>query len=337
MSPTSPSGGCSIAKAMARAFASGRDPDLAHALLDAGLDLDVRHRIGEAGSNETRRHALLISTSSLPKRSGVTRTSLSRSSRRHSHREMDRLACRPPPRSFAAALGYSSASAFGGAFKRTFDTHPSDSGRESGRHETVWRLSTKPGAPPFGSRRRVNSIRLRVEMQLSEGGWVVLVMGVSGSGKTTIGRRLAAATGARFVDADDYHTPENLRKMSLGTALTDADRAPWLEALRGRVQRALREHEHVVLACSALKQTYRDTLRIEPARVPVVFLEGSAEMIAGRLRGRRGHFAPAALLDSQLETLEKPHDAIAIDVAAPPDEVIGTILGRLGLASPRLR
>jgi gluconokinase len=170
-------------------------------------------------------------------------------------------------------------------------------------------------------------------MQLPLGAQVVLVMGVAGSGKTTIGRGLAEATGARFIDADDYHRPENIQKMSRGEALTDADREPWLEALRAVVQGVLERGERAVLACSALKQTYRERIRVDPARMPIVLLTADPALIAARLRGRH-HFAPPELLTSQLETLELPAHAIEVDVAAPPEDIIRTLLERLG--SPRV-
>jgi carbohydrate kinase (thermoresistant glucokinase family) len=171
-------------------------------------------------------------------------------------------------------------------------------------------------------------------MQLPLGAWVVLVMGVTGSGKTTIGRGLAEATGARFIDADDYHSRENIEKMSRGEALTDADRGPWIEALRAVLQGVLDRGEHAVLACSALKREYRDRIRLDPARMPIVLLTGEPALIATRLR-RRQHFAHAALLSSQLGALEAPAHAIVVDVAAPPEAVIRTLLERLGW-SPRV-
>jgi gluconokinase len=166
-------------------------------------------------------------------------------------------------------------------------------------------------------------------MQVPLGGWVVLVMGVTGSGKTTIGRGLAEATGARFIDADDYHSPVNIEKMSRGEALSDADREPWLEALRALIQGVLARGEQAVLACSALKLAYRERIRLDPARMPIVLLTGDPALIAVRLRGRH-HFADAMLLSGQLETLERPAHAIEVDVAAPPEDVIRTVLERLG-------
>lgn len=166
-------------------------------------------------------------------------------------------------------------------------------------------------------------------LELSPDGWVLLVMGVAGSGKTTIGRGLAAALDVRFFDADDFHPPENIQKMARGEPLGDADRAPWLAALRTLVAEVLAAGGCAVLACSALKQTYRQQLRVDARRVPVVFLNGSAELIAERLRARRGHFAHESLLASQLATLEPPDDALEVDVSGAPAEVVGMILAEL--------
>ena len=166
-------------------------------------------------------------------------------------------------------------------------------------------------------------------LELPSEGWVVLVMGVAGSGKTTIGRGLAAALGVSFFDADDFHSVENIRKMARGEALGDADRAPWLAALRDRICAVLDARGCAVLACSALKQAYRKQLRVDAQRVPVVFLNGSPELIAARLRERRGHFAHESLLGSQLAALEPPADALEVDVAAPPAELVHTIVAQL--------
>jgi len=169
--------------------------------------------------------------------------------------------------------------------------------------------------------------------QLPPGGFVILVMGVAGSGKTTIGRALAAATEARFIDADDYHSPANVQKMSRGEALTDGDRAPWLAALRQVIAGVLHEGGRAVLACSALKQAYRDVLRVDEARVPLVYLRGSRALIAQRLSERQGHYASGSLLDSQLATLEAPAGALEVDVAAAPAAIVRDVLQRLGFAA----
>jgi gluconokinase len=160
---------------------------------------------------------------------------------------------------------------------------------------------------------------------------VVIVMGVAGVGKTTIGRALAKALGWRFVDADDYHSPANVEKMRAGVPLTDADRAPWLEALRGLISGALPRGESLVLACSALRGAYRERLSVDPARERWVFLQAPRELIAQRLGTRVGHFIQPSLLDSQLATLEVPADALTVDATRPPEEVVAAIRAGLGL------
>ena len=141
----------------------------------------------------------------------------------------------------------------------------------------------------------------------------VLVMGVSGSGKTTFGTALARELGWVFADADDYHPQSNREKMARGEALSDADRNPWLLRLRALIEQHLLEQQPLVLACSALKASYRDTLTSSLVGVNVVFLNGSPEVIAQRMRTRE-HFMPPSLLESQLNTLEAPKDAIVVDI-----------------------
>lgn len=158
---------------------------------------------------------------------------------------------------------------------------------------------------------------------------VVIVMGVSGSGKTTVGQRLAAALGWRFRDADDVHPPGNIAKMAAGQALTDEDREPWLALLRALLQDALVAEEELVLACSALKRSYQERLTVDPARQRWVYLEAPRELIAGRLRARRGHYMPPALLDSQLAALEVPEDALRLDASADPDTLVATLVREL--------
>lgn len=150
----------------------------------------------------------------------------------------------------------------------------------------------------------------------------VLVMGVSGSGKTSIGRGLADALDLPFVEGDEFHPPANREKMASGTPLDDDDRAPWLEALAAELARA-EDDGGTVLACSALKSAYRDTLR-EPLEGPlhVVYLDGSYELLAARLAARKGHFFPPELLASQFETLEKPRDAVYVDISRAIAEVV---------------
>jgi gluconokinase len=160
---------------------------------------------------------------------------------------------------------------------------------------------------------------------------VIVVMGVAGAGKTTVGERLAAGLGWRFLDADAFHAPESVAKMAAGTPLTDEDRAPWLERLRALILEALEAGAPLVLACSALRRTYRERLVVDPARVKLVYLHGSPELIARRLAKRRGHFMPPDLLASQYLTLEVPEDALAVDVEGAPDAVVEAIRRGLGL------
>jgi gluconokinase len=152
-------------------------------------------------------------------------------------------------------------------------------------------------------------------------------MGVSGSGKSTLGARLAERLGFPFLDADDFHPPENVAKMAAGIALTDADRQPWLELLNGK----LRQHEHAVLACSALKNSYREILTRDIPAPRIVFLKGAIELIRARLESRQHRYMPASLLESQFAALEPPGKAIEVDVAQPPEfciEVMARALGR---------
>jgi len=162
---------------------------------------------------------------------------------------------------------------------------------------------------------------------------VVLVMGVSGSGKTVVGRLLAAAIGWTFRDADDLHPPENVARMRSGQPLTDADREPWLRSLAAVVDAALATTgPGLVLACSALKRTYRDRLRVADPRVKLVHLSGPETILRERISARVGHYMPASLLTSQLATLEPPEAderALVIDVIDPPETLAARILEEL--------
>jgi gluconokinase len=161
---------------------------------------------------------------------------------------------------------------------------------------------------------------------------VVVLMGVSGSGKTTVGKALAAKLGWASVEGDDYHPPSNVEKLRAGTPLTDEDRRPWLAALRERVDRAIAAGEDMVLACSALKHSYQDYLeRDDPARIHYFYLHGSEELIRDRLAGRKGHFMNPGLLHSQFETLEPPTDAVRVEVVGSPEEVADEVRRKLGL------
>jgi gluconokinase len=161
---------------------------------------------------------------------------------------------------------------------------------------------------------------------------IILLMGVSGAGKTTIGKLFASALSWEFADADDYHSAKNIEKMRTGIPLTDADRAPWLESLRALVAGWIAEEKNAVLACSALKQAYRDFLRIGP-EVCIVYLSVMPEVLRQRLHARRGHFMTEALLTSQLDTLEEPKDAVVIDAGGNPEEVVAEIRARLKLGN----
>ncbi|AKT39467.1 gluconokinase [Chondromyces crocatus] len=159
---------------------------------------------------------------------------------------------------------------------------------------------------------------------------VILVLGVSGAGKTTVGQKLAEAIGARFCDADDLHPRANLDKMAHGIPLDDDDRAPWLATLRRSIEQWLREDGDTVLACSALKASYRDLLAGDEVRVRLVFLRVPIEVARARVTERKGHFMPPGLLESQFEALEEPGDAIVVDATRPPDTLVHDI--RVALA-----
>jgi gluconokinase len=159
---------------------------------------------------------------------------------------------------------------------------------------------------------------------------VLIVMGVTGAGKTTVGRALAGALGWEFHDGDELHSEMAKRKMHLGIALDDADRAPWLNALRKLILGMVSEERNGVVTCSALKQAYRDKLVVDPKLVKVVYLKGSKELIDERLRNRIGHFMNPDLLQSQFDTLEQPRDAIIVDVSMAPEAIVSAIRTRLG-------
>ena len=164
---------------------------------------------------------------------------------------------------------------------------------------------------------------------------VVVLMGVSGSGKSTVGKILADRLGWSFLDADDFHPAANVEKMHRGIPLTDEDRRPWLDTLRLRIDDACRSSENVVLACSALKHAYQEYLeRDEPMCVEYVYLNGSEELIQKRLAERKGHFMNPKLLHSQFETLEPPAHAVQVDIAPPAEEIATEIQRKLGLESP---
>lgn len=168
---------------------------------------------------------------------------------------------------------------------------------------------------------------------MAEGTRVIVVMGVSGSGKSVVGRALADRLGFPFHDADAYHPPANVAKMSRGEALVDADRWPWLDALADVVARGLADGgPGAVVACSALARRYRERMGLGRPGVRLVFLDGTRELIRARIEARRDHFMPASLLDSQLAALERPapdERALVVSIVDPPEAIAARIAGLL--------
>ena len=159
---------------------------------------------------------------------------------------------------------------------------------------------------------------------------LIILMGVAGSGKTTVGRELARELGWKFYDADDFHTRASVEKMSRGVPLDDEDRAPWLERLRELIESCVGRGESAVLACSALKQSYRRMLLIDES-VKLVYLKGDRELIGERLSKRDGHFMKPEMLDSQFDALEEPERGLTVDISATPEEIAAKIRERFGL------
>jgi gluconokinase len=156
-------------------------------------------------------------------------------------------------------------------------------------------------------------------------------MGVSGSGKTTVGQMLASQLGWQFADGDDYHSASNVARMRGGVPLTDADRAPWLASLRALCERWIAAGTNAVLACSALKRAYREELSVSP-EVKFVYLKGSPQLLYQRLHARTGHFMTERMLASQLEALEEPEDALIVDVDQSPAKIVTEIRAKLALS-----
>jgi len=154
---------------------------------------------------------------------------------------------------------------------------------------------------------------------------IAVLMGVSGAGKTTIGRLVAARLGWRFIEGDEYHPPENVAKMAAGIALQDSDRWPWLDALNRRI----RNERNAIVTCSALKESYRQRLLAGIKDARIVYLHAPKALIAARVAGRKHKFMPASLLESQFATLEPPAAAIDIDVSGDPEDSVDAILQAL--------
>jgi len=159
---------------------------------------------------------------------------------------------------------------------------------------------------------------------------IILLMGPAGAGKTTVGELLASQLGWEFADGDSFHSSANIKKMSRGEPLTDQDRLPWLQAIREVMVRWEEQGQNGIMACSALKGSYRETLRIDSS-MKLVYLKGAYELLHKRLRSRKGHYAGAQLLASQLADLEEPADAITIDASLSPEKIAVEIRKQLGL------
>ena len=163
---------------------------------------------------------------------------------------------------------------------------------------------------------------------------VLIFMGVSGSGKTTVAKLFAKKAGAVFYEGDDFHPPENVAKMSAGIPLTDADRKKWLKTLKKTVIRALAKKEFSVLTCSALKSKYREELSGGDAHVKFVHLTGPQILIEERLKNRRGHFMPPSLMKSQFAILEPPSDALVFNCKKSPKKIVAELIHVLGVVAP---
>jgi gluconokinase len=159
---------------------------------------------------------------------------------------------------------------------------------------------------------------------------VILLMGVTGAGKTTVGRALAGQLAWTFADADEFHSAANVAKMRAGIPLSDRDRIPWLASLRQAIQRWVAAGENVVLACSALRSSYRKVLLTRP-EAKLIYLRATRELVAERLAGRKDHYMNPALIASQFATLEEPSDAVTVDAGLATDEIVAKIRQALGL------
>jgi gluconokinase len=160
---------------------------------------------------------------------------------------------------------------------------------------------------------------------------IILLMGPAGSGKTTVGELLAAKLSWNFFDGDNFHSPDNIEKMSHSVPLGDEDRIPWLNSIREAMLQWEAQRQNVVLTCSALKRSYRELLQVS-SNVKLVYLKGTYELLRERLRSRKGHYAGEQLLASQLADLEEPTDALTVDASRSPEEIVAEILKLLKLA-----
>jgi len=164
---------------------------------------------------------------------------------------------------------------------------------------------------------------------------IIVICGVSGAGKTTVGKLLAGELGWRFIEADDFHPAANIQKLRVGHPLTDEDRWPWLDGLRKQIEQLLAAGDNAVLACSALKRAYRDRLRVS-GEVKFVFLRGDYALVEKQLRGRRGHFMNPELLRSQFDDVQKPgadERALTVGLGRTPQEIVEEIEVKLHLAN----
>jgi gluconokinase len=159
---------------------------------------------------------------------------------------------------------------------------------------------------------------------------IIVLMGVTASGKSTVGKRLALELGWRFLEGDDFHSPDNIEKLRQGKPLNDEDRKPWLEAVREAIRAALDRGENAVIACSALKEPYRRMLRVDE-QVVFVYLKATISLLQERLKRRVGHFMNPNLIQSQVDTLEEPEEALQIDAGLTPAEIVQVIRNRLSV------
>ncbi len=159
---------------------------------------------------------------------------------------------------------------------------------------------------------------------------IIVLMGVTGSGKSTVGNLLAKQLGWRFFEGDDFHSPDNIQKLRRGEPLSDEDRKPWLEAIREAIRTAIDRGENAVIACSALKKSYRKVLQID-GQVSFVYLKASIALIQERLKNRVGHFMNPSLIQSQFATLEEPGEGLQIDAGLSPAEIVQVIRNKFSI------